>query len=801
MRLSLFLVGLLAAACGGGSKSGSAAAVPVAMTEAHGDAVLAVHRAGCARCHELAPVADEALPPPRGPALAESAGWWRSGMDLYLGQHHGGADAADLAAWVQTLATAPLDDVGHGVAAALAARGEALFGELACVACHAPGSLEPLAARTDYGRVRDFLLDPAAHRPGTPHDFALDDASASALAAWLLRSQRSEATAPVRGFAYEYYEMQIKNAGLPKFDGVEPKQKGVTEKLDVGLAARKNNFALRFFGTLDVPTAGEWTFTCGSDDSSWLWIDGKEVVRNEALAPYRRKSGTIQLDAGKHELVIAYTEAAGEELLDVLWSGPGVAEQPLPTERVTTQRSALVPAAAPAAPDAAAVERGRAAARARRCDTCHDVADAQFAALPAPAPAKPFAQLGAGECPKARGAAALVDARRAVPTASAADALRLAMRADGCASCHTRDGKGGLDAAAAAKLVEVEDLGDEGRLPPNLTGVGHRLRREWIEGVLADGLRARPYMKARMPRLSKARAAQYATWFAADDPKADQEPAFAADAAVRGAQLAGIGGRNCVTCHSFAGRKALGPQGMDLSIQHRRLRPEWFTQWLLAPQKHRPGTRMLAAWLDDGPEARAEVAAIRAWMSLGEGAPLPRGLDRADGLVLTPQERPILHGAFLKGLSARCIAVGTALRAHYAFDIEHGALAWLWRGDFVDASGTWVGRAGQLLQPRSEDRVTLTDFAVEGARRVVGRKEAANGLPVFVVAVGDAEFEDCTEPRLREGGAEFVRTLRCTKGSVTFDFAPQRRDGLSVKVVSDQVRLNAGEQVEVVYQW
>jgi cytochrome c2 len=820
MRLSLVCVALSFAACGrptgeaapptagAGAPRPSTAVVdlsgPTTMPRALLAAGLTVDRAGCARCHELPAAPAWPLVPSRGPALAQAAGWWRDGLAGFLEQHHGGTAAADLAAWVVAQAPAAAEATATSASAAAEARGSALFRELACAACHTDDSLERLATRTDHRHVAAFLREPNGHRPGLAHDFQLAADEANALASWLLRDQRSTGTAPVPGFAYEYFERTIADAGLPKLDGEEPTARGLTVDLDVGVATRKNHFALRFRATIDVPQSGEWTFTVGSDDSSWLWIDDRLLVRNEALAPYRRKSGTVQLEAGPHELVVVYTEAAGEERLDVLWQGPGVAEQPLPASVATVQSAALVAPPWPAAPSAEAVARGRVAARERRCDACHDVADAEFAALPAPPPARPFVELGGGVCPHTPNAGPLATQRRELtkwqPTPT--DELHVAMAADGCLACHQRAGEGGLSPAARQGLAEREDLGDEGRLPPALDRVGQRLRRSWIERLLAGSVRARPYLSVRMPKLSAERAAWYAERLqAADHGQEGSEPPFTAAAALHGAQLAGLGGRNCVTCHTFAGRRALGPQGMDLAIQYERLTPEWFTDWLLAPQRHRPGTRMLAAWTDDGPEARAEIAALRAWSSLGAGAPLPTGLDRAEGLRLTPGPRPILHGAFLRGLSARCIAVGTPLRAHYAFDVEHGRLAWLWRGDFVDASGTWVGRAGQLLEPLGDDRRTLVDFVVAGTRRTVGRREDPFGHPIFAVAVGGARYEDVTVPELRAGGAVFVRTLRCVEGEVEFDFAPQRQGDVTVVGPPDRVKLAAGQQVEVVYSW
>jgi mono/diheme cytochrome c family protein len=314
-----------------------------------------------------------------------------------------------------------------------------------------------------------------------------------------------------------------------------------------------------------------------------------------------------------------------------------------------------------------------------------------------------------------------------------------------------------------------------------------------------------------MPRIGAASARRYAELFARVDgePGDLDEPAFALADVARGRELAGVLGRNCITCHPFAGQRALGPQGMDLALQHERMTAAGFREWLLQPATVRPGTRMPAFWWKGDDADRRDVDALRTWLSVGHAAPLPAGLGAAAGsLVLEPDERPRLHGAFLKGLSARCIAVGSPERTHYAFDVEHARLAWLWRGAFVDASGTWSGRAGRLLTPVGEDWVVLDDVAVasepEARRQVVGHRIAADGHPVFAVRCGEVEYEDGCRPRLAAGGSEVVRTLRCVHGTLRLEL-PAARGRLQWFVGGAPAAahhvLEPGALLEIVYRW
>jgi mono/diheme cytochrome c family protein len=647
--------------------------------------------------------------------------------------------------------------------------------------------------------------------PGLVHP-ALTAGEATAAAAFLLRDQLAPGT-PSSGFAWRAWLLPIDDAGLPDLDGLAPVASGTAPRIDASPAPRARHYALAFDAVLDVPAAGEWTFTTGSDDSSWLWIDGELVVRNEGLAPHRRRSGTVLLAAGQHDLRVVFTQAAGEASLEVLWSGPGVAAEELPAARAQVPAERLVPPSPWPAADEAAVARGRAAARARRCDACHAFEDPAFGLLPAPPPARPFAQLRPGPCPIAPAAPALLQASREAAQCEPSPAADLAraMLQDGCLACHRRDGQGGLPPAVQVGLATIEDLGDEGRLPPDLTAVGRRLRPHWLERVLAEGLSVRPYLRLRMPKVPPTRARQYAAWFAQVDgaTAADGSASgHAVDAALvqRGQQLSGQGGRNCITCHGFAGHPSLGARGMDLAIQHERLQPDWLRAFLLEPTKLRPGTRMPALWWRVDDDARAEVAAIAAWLALGEAAPLPPGLrPPAGSSLLVPGERPLLHGAFLAGVSARCLCVGSDLRVHFAWDLAVPRLVWLWRGDFVDAAGTWHGRAGKLVAPAGRDWRVLDDLVLAGGgeRRLRGQRRTPDGWPVLCVAAGDVEYEDEARAVLLADGAAVVRTLRAVRGALAVGVPPPAA-GLRLEVGGAPARdrvLAPGEALEIVYRW
>ncbi len=65
-------------------------------------------------------------------------------------------------------------------------------------------------------------------------------------------------------------------------------------------------FAIRYTGSFSVATAGTWNFRISSDDGAKLIIDGKVVIDNDGQHPPQEKSGSVQLTAGDHDMVLEY---------------------------------------------------------------------------------------------------------------------------------------------------------------------------------------------------------------------------------------------------------------------------------------------------------------------------------------------------------------------------------------------------------------------------------------------------------------------------------------------------------------
>jgi len=339
----------------------------------------------------------------------------------------------------------------------------------------------------------------------------------------------------------------------------------------------------------------------------------------------------------------------------------------------------------------------------------------------------------------------------------------LTLAAMNCYACHDRDGVGGALVEANPYFHGDEGIGDSGRLPPPLTGIGHKLRRDWLQSVLQGSPehRVRPYLKTEMPGYPR-HATALTRWFERHDRPEEIVPlAETPDEDLEaGRKLLGVhGGTNCITCHTWGERPSLGIQALDIASLDRRLRPEWFRSYLLDPASYRAGTLMPPLWpggqsmVPDVLEGDAErqIAAIWAFIARGEGPPEGFPDHAADAFELLPEDRPILQRTFFEGAGSRAILVGFPGGVHLAYDGEAGRPALAWRGRFFDAYNTWFTRSAPFESPLGED---IRAFETEGtaAGRFRGYRLDPEGNPTFIVRLDDGreieESYDVVEGRL-----------------------------------------------------
>jgi predicted esterase len=132
------------------------------------------------------------------------------------------------------------------------------------------------------------------------------------------------------GVDYAYYE-RTGMTEVPNFNNMTPVKSGRVGTFSLGMQLQANNFALKFDGLITIPATGNYTFYLRSDDGSRLYIDGSQVVNNDGSHNANNEiSGSVNLNAGIHDIRVTYFEGTGDEVLNVSYSGPGINKQNIP---------------------------------------------------------------------------------------------------------------------------------------------------------------------------------------------------------------------------------------------------------------------------------------------------------------------------------------------------------------------------------------------------------------------------------------------------------------------------------------
>jgi lysophospholipase L1-like esterase len=173
----------------------------------------------------------------------------------------------------------------------------------------------PLSATTTV-RVRAF-------RGAEPVGVAVSTACAK-----LVPRPADQPVATEPGLAWAAYDGAFPK--LPDVAALTPAASGTAARADLTVAKRAAQYAMRFTGFIAVPTAGVYRFTVTSDDGSRLAIGDQRVVDNDGMHGMTAVAGEIALAAGRHACTLDFHQGGGGQGLELTWSGPGIAEQPIP---------------------------------------------------------------------------------------------------------------------------------------------------------------------------------------------------------------------------------------------------------------------------------------------------------------------------------------------------------------------------------------------------------------------------------------------------------------------------------------
>ena len=333
--------------------------------------------------------------------------------------------------------------------------------------------------------------------------------------------------------------------------------------------------------------------------------------------------------------------------------------------------------------------------------------------------------------------------------APAAQLATLTLEALNCTACHERDGRGGPDTARKMYFLGDHNLGDTGRYPPPLTGVGRKLQPDWLAKVLTGEARVRPYLQTKMPGYGQATAALSAL-LAKVDARSDVPLPGGDDTA--GRKLMGtLGGVGCITCHRWGAHAALGIQALDLSNLGQRIQPGWLREYLVNPAAYRAGTLMPSFWPEGkaanreilGGDTARQIASIYSFAKSANGEPEGFPPTTNGEFELIPKEHPIVLRTFMQGVGTHAILVGFPAGVHLAYDGKSARPALAWKGKFFDAYNTWFSRFAPFEKPAGSSIVKWpAPPASTSDVRFDGYRLDAHGVPTFLLTSGGVPVEE-----------------------------------------------------------
>jgi mono/diheme cytochrome c family protein len=611
------------------------------------------------------------------------------------------------------------------------ARGENLYHTIGCVACHAPQSgtplketsvpLKNLAQKWSWDGLRRFLQDPlAVHASGRMPSMHLVGGEAGDLAHYLLREVKVPAHAELALLGGRFHSLE-------DLDTAEVVRTMPLEGFTMQGPMKNRGVAYRITAWVDVKTAGSYQFYLQAAGACRLSVDGQWIIGEGSWQRDRiQDHKSVNLKAGKHELKVEYAYRGNKDpLMSLEWEGPGQVRGPLPSELLSSES---VPVVLPPSFEfnSALVEQGRQWYEARQCEQCHRRTEVAAKAMPLqqlklnqgclasqPASGAFLFNLTASQRLSLQAAIQVLQSS-GLTLPSGEQKLHQTLTDFNCLACHQRDGLGGVPAERNGYFTSnVDDLGDEGRLPPKLDGVGDKLRPEWLKRLLDEGAPVRPYLNTRMPQFGVSNVGLLAPLLVSLDRKAQSLPPVSDSHEAQldaGRRLLGTDGLSCIVCHRYNRQPAHSLQVLDLLTVPDRLNEDWFRRFLKSPEKFNPGTRMPSLW-PNGQSLIKEVlagdtnrqhAAIWTYLSEGPKAKFPEGLSR-QSMELVVGGEPVVYRGKMWEAGFRGLAIGLPGQVNLAYDTETMRLALLWHERFLNVAPHWQSQGMGRIRPLGRD--------------------------------------------------------------------------------------------------
>ncbi|MFK7767190.1 MAG: c-type cytochrome [Mariniblastus sp.] len=707
----------------------------------------------------------------------------------------------------------------------LISKGEKLYHEVGCVACHNPQNSDvKISTSIPFGELHkkyslngliQFIANPMHVRPsGRMPQFDLTSEEVQAIASYLVRDGNTSSK-----LNYKYYEGKWEK--LPNFAQLKPLKSGTVFGFDLGIG-RNDNFAILFDGYWKTDKEAEYVFEIGSDDGSRLLIDGEMIVESDGIHAYQSNNATKTIPAGVHKVQIQFFEGSGGEELRANVTGGGLNKASFATLLSDTETLPTDETKVAFKLDLEKAKVGREYFQSVGCASCHELKiDNTMLTSTVAAKAQPITELElAGGC--LTGAANAPDfglseqqvksiiagiERIKNPPPGAVDpnqTVHEKLVTLNCYACHNREQEKGLVFGGVVDTIgdsletyerkdwftgtQVE-MGDEGQHPPSLKSVGSKLNPKWLKHVFEHGPKSRPYMLTRMPKFGADNLGQLAEELVSVDRLTDVPVVTQSETErqlkAHGRFFAGEDGLSCIKCHTFGKYNATGIQAIDLTTMTERLNKDWFRVYMRKPSRFRRGTRMPESWpggrsfypdVLDG-DTNKQIDAIWEYLADGDLAAKPKGLVRSK-MELKAVDAPKMYRNFIEGAGSRAIGVGYPEQVNIAFDAENSRLALIWQENFIDASRHWTGRGQGYEPPLGENVFQLPEGIVISAKlesgawpekplkpQFKGYRFDENRRPIFNYELGDMKVNDQPIPHVVEDRPLLKRKIKIRSSS------------------------------------
>jgi hypothetical protein len=136
------------------------------------------------------------------------------------------------------------------------------------------------------------------------------------------------------------YDLPANSDKVPTFSAIQNRYKKEVciKQLDVvdreftqgfpGIPGLIEWFALDINWRVNVPEEGVYTFYINSDDGSFLYIDGTQVINNDGLHPHQEKQQTVKISKGWHNFHVTWYQGPRYRIaLELFWKRPGAANR------------------------------------------------------------------------------------------------------------------------------------------------------------------------------------------------------------------------------------------------------------------------------------------------------------------------------------------------------------------------------------------------------------------------------------------------------------------------------------------